>query len=33
MKTILLIDDSIRIGYQEYVKEALKDKGKVVYPE
>jgi lysophospholipase L1-like esterase len=33
MKTILLIGDSIRIGYQEYVKEAIKDKGKVVYPE
>ena len=33
MKKILLIGDSIRMGYDKYVKEALKDSAEVYYPE
>lgn len=33
MKKILLIGDSIRIGYQEYVRLALDGKADVVFPE
>lgn len=33
MKKVLLIGDSIRIGYQNYVKELLRDKAEVVFPE
>ena len=32
MKQVLLLGDSIRMGYCEYVKEALKEKAEVVYP-
>ncbi len=32
MKKVLLIGDSIRMGYDKYVKEALKDVAEVVYP-
>ena len=32
MKKIILIGDSIRIGYDKYVKDALKDKAEVLYP-
>lgn len=32
MKKIILIGDSIRIGYDKYVKDALKDKAEVFYP-
>ena len=32
MKKILLIGDSIRMGYCEYVKEALSDSAVVYYP-
>ena len=32
MKKVLLIGDSIRMGYCNYVKEALKDTAEVVYP-
>ena len=33
MKKVLLLGDSIRIGYQQYVKEALADEYEVRYPE
>ena len=33
MKRVLLLGDSIRMGYDEYVKELLKDKFEVVYDE
>lgn len=33
MKQVLLIGDSIRMGYCGYVKEALADKAEVIYPE
>ena len=32
MKQILLIGDSIRMGYCEYVKDLLKDCAEVIYP-
>ena len=32
MKTVLLMGDSIRIGYDKYVKEALKDVCEVAFP-
>ena len=32
VKKIILIGDSIRIGYDKYVKDALKDKAEVFYP-
>lgn len=32
MKKVLLLGDSIRMGYDKYVKEALKDVAEVVYP-
>lgn len=32
MKQILLIGDSIRMGYCEYVKDLLKDRAEVIYP-
>jgi len=32
MKNVLLIGDSIRIGYQEYVKEKLEGKAEVFFP-
>ena len=32
MKKIILIGDSIRIGYDKYVKDALKDEAIVLYP-
>ena len=33
MKKIVLIGDSIRMGYDKYVKEALADVAEVYYPE
>ena len=33
MKKVLLLGDSIRMGYDEYVKELLKDKCEVLYDE
>lgn len=33
MKKVLLVGDSIRIGYQEHVKEILEGKAEVVFPE
>ena len=33
MKKILLLGDSIRMGYQQYVKEALEGEFEVRYPE
>lgn len=33
MKKIVLIGDSIRMGYDKYVKEALKDTAQVYYPD
>ncbi len=33
MKKIVLLGDSIRMGYDKYVKEALSDTAKVFYPE
>ena len=33
MKKIVLIGDSIRMGYDKYVKEALSDKAEVYYPD
>ena len=32
MKKVLLIGDSIRMGYDKYVKDALKDEAEVFYP-
>ena len=32
MKKIILIGDSIRMGYDKYVKEALRDTAEVYYP-
>ncbi|MBQ7294129.1 MAG: SGNH/GDSL hydrolase family protein [Clostridia bacterium] len=32
MKKIILIGDSIRVGYDKYVKDALKDEAEVFYP-
>ena len=32
MKKVLLIGDSIRLGYDKYVKLALKEKAEVIYP-
>ena len=33
MKQILLLGDSIRMGYSEYVKELLKDQAEIISPE
>ncbi|MBQ1848734.1 MAG: hypothetical protein II135_12080 [Clostridia bacterium] len=33
MKRVLLLGDSIRMGYDEYVKELLKDEFEVIYDE
>ena len=33
MKKVLLLGDSIRMGYDEYVKEILKDEFDVIYDE
>ena len=32
MKQVLLLGDSIRMGYCSYVKEALAEKAEVIYP-
>jgi hypothetical protein len=33
MKKVLLIGDSIRLGYQQFVQEGLRDRAEVVGPE